>query len=216
MSWTHRSARFDAEIVLLVVVAKRLHFSRKLVEIHTDVRVFVPPSPPAEVEDYQLRGGARNDAEPVKHVPQTRQRKRAAAGGAAGPRALLFTSLHHSSRQVDQVSPAHGFCGEERPGEPPGEKRPRGLHRQQHAVCVRRLPGECASPAQVCAADATASLHCLSSVLINISAAAERPGCPQSPCFCFSRLTFLTWIRVRWIKSTVFRKSKKKKQQRKT
>lgn len=115
MSWTHRSARFDAEIVLLVVVAKRLHFSRKLVEIHTDVRVFVPPSPPAEVEDYQLKGGARNDAEPVKHVPQTRQRKRAAAGGAAGLRALLFTSLHHSSRQVDQVSPCMDFVARNAP-----------------------------------------------------------------------------------------------------
>lgn len=121
------------------------------------------PSPPDKVEDYQLKGGARNDEEPVKHAPQTHRSRRAAAGGATGPRGSLLPLLRPCSPRRFSVD---GFCGEARPGEPPGEKRPLSLHRQQHAVCVRRLPGERALPAQVCAANATASIHGLSQVLL--------------------------------------------------
>lgn len=161
----------------------------KLVEIHTDVgECFKPPSPLGAIADYQLKGGARNDEEPVKHAPQTPRSRRAAVGGAAaaaGPRCSPPRYTSAAPFLSGRLS-ADGFCGEVGAGEPPGEERPHRLHRQQHAVCVRRLPGGCASPAQVCAANATAPIRCLSSVLIQVSVTAKRPEEPKSPTFCFS------------------------------
>lgn len=177
---------------LMQKLCKGVYLFLELVEIHTDGRVFVPPlsSPPGAVEDNQLKGGARNDEQPVKHAPHTRRTRRAATGPRSSPPLLspllwLFPASRSSSFSVD------GFCGEARPAELPGEERPHRLHRRQHAVCVRRLPGECALPAQVCAANATASTED-NSVLIHV------PVTAKQPCFCFEsmflfRCTFSDW-----------------------
>lgn len=85
--------------------------------------------------------------EPVKHAPQTRGTRPVCAQQEAP---AAFTSFMTLSPAGSGRVPQDGLCGE---AGAPGEERPRGLHRQQHAVRVGRLPGECASPAQVCAAN---------------------------------------------------------------
>lgn len=68
-------------------------------------RALLAPSPPGEAEDHQLKGGARNDAEPVKRAPRTRRSRRAAAGPRSSPPRhprSAFTSSRTLFRQVEQ------------------------------------------------------------------------------------------------------------------
>lgn len=117
--------------------------------------------------------------EPVKHAPQTRGTRPVCAQQEAPAAPAAFTSFMTLSPAGSGSVPQDGLCGEAGAAR---EERPRGLHRQQHAVRVGRLPGECASPAQVCAASATASRHCLSpEALLLLSCLHKRPDCAPRP-----------------------------------
>lgn len=116
--------------------------------------------------------------EPVKHAPQTRgTRLDQCARSRRLPQApAAFTPFMTLSPAGSGSVPQDGSCGAA------GEERPHGLHRQQHAVRVGRLPGERASPAQVCAASATASSHSLSSeAFLLLSSSHRRPDSAPRP-----------------------------------
>lgn len=107
-------------------------------------------------------GGVSEDGKPEKHVPQTLQSSLlllCAAGAALRSRSHRsipphvprsgdhFTCFYLSGeslldRRRTRVPVWDGCCGENRPGEPAGEKQPHGVHRQQRSVCLGRLPGK--------------------------------------------------------------------------
>lgn len=88
-------------------------------------------------------GGARNDGACKTRSAHARDQSSVrAAGGSRSSRSFYLFYDSGSGR-----APQDGVRGE---AGPPGEERPRGLRGQQHAVRVGRVPGECASPAQVC------------------------------------------------------------------
>lgn len=122
-------------------------------------RFLLQPRGGSDLSWQQLMGGVCDDIQPVKHVQQTLQPSQPSLRAAAGsqPAAflqllLVFTSAATrcctTDRQKDRQKNRQAggepgeFGGDGCCWEPAGEEQPHGVHRQKHAVCVGRLPGE--------------------------------------------------------------------------